>query len=150
MASISRARASFSKSGGLKQFMHIRVPSAAISLSDADFSLIESKKYGRMEGSCVASTMVKMQVLARAMTTLFVRPHRARRTGKKIGRSGSNPAPSPDARTLTRSMATPESRVLSEFMAFVRGRDMDRMMRRRSAVKSKAPLRHMAHKELMA
>jgi hypothetical protein len=129
--------------------MHVRVPSAATSLSDTDFSLIESKKYGRMEGSCVASTIVKMQALAREMTTLFVRLHRARRTGKKMGRSGSKPAPSPDARTPTRSMAALESRVLSEFMAFVRGREMDRMMGTRSGVKSKAPLRHMAHKELM-
>jgi hypothetical protein len=69
--------------------------------------------------------------------------------GKKMGRSGSNPTPRPDARTLTKSMAAPESRVLSEFMAFVRGREMDRTMGTRSAVKSKAPLRHIADKELM-
>ena len=130
--------------------MHMSVPSAAMSLSDADFSWVEGKKYGRMEGSCVASTMVKMQAFARVMTTLFVRPQRVRRTGKKSGRRGSNPAPRPDARTPTRSMAAPESRVLSEFMAFVRGREIDRTIWIRSTVNSKAPLRHIAHKELMS
>lgn len=129
--------------------MHISVPSAATSLSDGDFSLIDGKKYESIEGSCVASTTAKMQVLARVMTTLFVRPHRVRRTGKNMGRRGSNPGPSPDARTLTKSMAVPESRVLSEFMAFVKGREIKRMIGIRSAAKSKAPFRHMEHKELM-
>jgi hypothetical protein len=46
-------------------------------------------------------------------------------------------------------MAVPESRVLSEFMAFVKGREIKRIIGIRSAAKSKAPLRHIAHKELM-
>jgi hypothetical protein len=149
IASISRARVSFSKSGGLKQFMHIKVPSAATSLRDTDFSLMEDKKYERIEGSCVASTRVKIQALERVTTTLFVRLHKVRRTGRKMGTSGSNPDPSPDANTLTSSMAAPDSRVRSEFMAFVRGREMDCMIGMRSMASSKAPLRHTAVKELM-
>lgn len=44
MASMSRARASFSRSGGLKQFIHVSMPSAAVSLKDVDLSLIDCEK----------------------------------------------------------------------------------------------------------
>ena len=51
IVSMSRTRVSFSRSGGLKQFIQLRVPSAATSLRDVDLSLIDCEKYGRMDGS---------------------------------------------------------------------------------------------------
>ena len=54
--------------------------------------------------------------------TLFVRPQRVRRGGRNRGRRGSNEAPRTPAMLAIRSDAAIDSRVLSEFMAFVTGR----------------------------
>lgn len=54
--------------------------------------------------------------------TLFVRPQRVMRGGRNRGRRGSNEAPRTPAMLAIRSDAAIDSRVLSEFMAFVTGR----------------------------
>lgn len=73
IASMALALVSFSKSGGLQQFKHARVPSAATSLKEEDLSLINCKKKWRKEGSWVAWIMDMIEERAWLMITLFVR-----------------------------------------------------------------------------
>lgn len=127
IASISRARASFSRSGGLHEFRQVKVPSATISLSVAALSLIFCTKKGRTEASWVDSIMVKIALRARLMTTLFVLPQTISKLGIKSGISCSKSCPSPFATEDSMSRAVPHSRVRSEFMALVIGRWKFRM-----------------------
>lgn len=90
-------------------------------------------------GSWVASTIVKMHVLALVMTTLFVRPQRDRRLGKNKGNNGSNSIPSPDATAVRTSRAAPDNRVRSEFIAPMRLRWIERKEKTTSAACSNAP-----------
>jgi hypothetical protein len=73
IASISCARNSFSKSGGLKQFMQFKVASTATKRREEDLSFAETSRYGRIDGSCVDSIMVNMQIRERLTKTLLVR-----------------------------------------------------------------------------
>lgn len=90
IVSTSRARGSFSRSGGLKVFKHARVHSAAASRRDADLSVIDSEKYDNIDGEVVCSTIATIEALARVTKTLFDRVHIMRSVGRKSGRRGSN------------------------------------------------------------
>lgn len=123
IASISRARGSFSRSGGLKLFRHARVHSAVAKRKDTDLSVIDSEKYVNMEVEVVCSTMARSDALARVTNTLFDRVHIARRVGKKRGRRGSNDCRNSEERVVIKSIATAESLLRSELMAELSGRD---------------------------
>ena len=65
--------------------------------------------------------MVIMHVRARLSTTFLVRPQSASRGDIKRVRSCSNSLPKPVAADISRSIAAPDSRVLSEFIALTMG-----------------------------
>lgn len=71
----------------------------------------------RIEGDCVASMIVMMQVRARLMKTLFVRVQSKINVGKNNGSRGSNGFPSSEAAAPIRSIAAPERRVRSDTAA---------------------------------
>lgn len=119
--------------------MQASVPSATVMRKDADLSFTDCKKYGRMEGIWVVSMIVMMHPRARVIMTLLVREQRVSRVGKYKARRESNPDPNPEATTLIKSMAVPESLVRSEFIALLRGRESDRIVRINSCGKSKPP-----------
>ena len=65
--------------------------------------------------------MVIMHVRVRFVTTLLVRPQSASRDGMNRVRSCSNSLPKPVATDTSRSIAAPDNRVLSEFIALTIG-----------------------------
>jgi hypothetical protein len=88
--------------------------------------------------------IVRMLVRDRVMRTLFVLAQRPKSVGKKIGRSGSILAPIQDASTPIKSIATPDSRVRSEFIAELRARDTLRTVAITSEGKSHEASLHTA------
>lgn len=119
--------------------MHVNAPSATVSRSEDDLSFTECSKNGKTDGSCVVSMMVIMQERALVSTTLFVRPQRVNRVGKYSARRGLNDVPSPEATTLMRSMAAPESLVRSDSSALFNGLEDERMTLRTSSGNSHPP-----------
>lgn len=81
-----------------------------------------------------------MHAFVRLVKTLLVRPHRPSSVGMKSGTSGSKDDPSPIASADTRSIAVPERRLRSEFIALVKGLDNERIPATMSGAKSHPPL----------
>jgi len=121
MPSTSRALASFSMSGGLHELRNARVLSVMTIFMVADLSFTFCRKYDRIEGDWVTSMMVSIEDLARLITTLLVRPHRASRGGIKMGSNWSNWLPIAVASALRSSIGQTLSLVRSEFIALVIG-----------------------------
>lgn len=144
------ARTSFSKSGGLKQFKHARTPSTADSRRLTDLSFTASTRKGRIDGSCVLLMKVNMHARDRVTKTLLERVQRSRRVGKNRGRRGSTWDPKPTAKVDSRSIAAPESLLLSEHIALLMGRDRDRSAETRSTGKLHAPLPEIDVRQVMA
>lgn len=139
-SSMSRARVSFSISGGLKQFRQARTPSAATKRREADFGVKESARYGRMEVDCVFSIAARMHAFARLVNTLLVRPQSPRRVGMNSGTRGSNEEPRPVNRAFTSSIVEPDSLLRSEFIAWLIGLESERIPATISVAKSHPPL----------
>ena len=137
--STSLARASFSRSGGLRHWTHARTLSIAIKRRVTDLSRRAPTKYGKSEISWVWSIIVRIVALAREMKTLFGREQRDKRVGIKRGTRGSKDGPSPAARVAIHSTAVAERRERSEAAAEVIERYIERMEEVRVAGKSHAP-----------
>jgi hypothetical protein len=137
--STSFARASFSRSGGLKDRTHARTLSNAMRRRVTDLSRRGSTKYGKSEMSCVWSMMVCRAALAREMTTLFGREQMDRRVGTNRGTSGSKEGPSSVARVVMHSLAAADRRERSEIAAEVIGRYIERIEETRVVGYSDAP-----------
>jgi hypothetical protein len=137
--STSFARASFSRSGGLKDRTHARTLSNAMRRRVTDLSRRGSTKYGKSEMSCVWSMIVCRAALAREMTTLFGREQMDRRVGTNRGTSGSKEGPSSVARVVMHSLAAADRRERSEIAAEVIGRYIERIEETRVVGYSDAP-----------
>ena len=121
MDSTSVALASFSKSGGLHELRHARVPSAMTTFRVEDLSLMFWRKYVNTDASCADWIIANIEALARLIMTLFVRAQSASRVGINKGRSCSNSVPITEARVLSKSIGTIHNLVRSEFMALTMG-----------------------------
>ena len=82
-----------------------------------------------------------MHAFVRLVKILLVRPHRPSNAGMNNGTSGSKDDPSPIASADTRSIAVPERRLRSEFIALVKGLDNERIPATISGTESHPPLR---------
>jgi hypothetical protein len=80
-----------------------------------------------MDGKWVCLITATMHAFARPTNTLLVRAQSTRRLGMKSETSGSNAEPNPADKTVRRSMTEPESRLRSEFRAWLSGFEMERM-----------------------
>lgn len=100
-----------------------------------------------MDGSWVCSMMVRMQLFARDVNSLLVRPHKPSNVGTNSDTRGSNDEPRPTASADTRSTAVPDRRLRSEFIALFRGLESERMPDTMSDAWSHPPLWQMVIKE---
>lgn len=121
-ASMSSARETVSRSGGLKQFMHASTSSVAMSLRESDLSDTELRKCGRRSGDWTCSTMAMRHAFDLETKTLLDLAQPCNRFGTKNEINGSNALLRHVARVVTSSAACPDRRDRSDSNALLMGR----------------------------